>query len=164
MAKPTLSLKEPQITVLLDTDVLINWLIEEFETATNRKLWEMPHRIISLIESKKLRGATSLTTLLEIRFLLRRKKGCDEQEIEGFINDITSIIEVAIPDEISLLEANKLQSEYPLDPFDAISLGLAVILKPSAFVSRDSRFLKISSGFLTALTPEELIDKLPSNF
>lgn len=158
MAKPTLNQKEPQITVILDTDVVTNWLIKEIETATKRKLWKMPHKIISLIENRKLKGIITLTTLLEIRFLLRRKKKYNERQIEEFINDITDILEIAIPDEISLLEANKLQSENTLDPFDAISLGLCIILKPSVFISRDSEFLKIASQFITALTPEKFAE------
>ena len=159
MAKLTLNQRESQISVIFDTDLIINWLIKEVETTTKRELWKTPHEIISLIENKKLKGITSLTTLLEIRFLLRRKKEYNEQQIEQFINDITTIFEIAIPDEISLLEANKLQSENLLDPFDAILLGLSVILKPSAFVSRDSDFLKVASKFITALFPEEFADR-----
>ncbi len=164
MAKSTLNPKEPQTSVILDTDVVINWLIKETETATMRKLWEIPHKIVSFIENKKLKGVISLTTLLEIRFLLRRKKEYGEQQIEGFINDITAVFEIAIPDEISLLEANKLQSENLLDPFDAILLGLSIMLKSSAFISRDSDFLKVASEFATALTPEKFAERFFVNF
>jgi len=38
--------------VLLDTDVIINWLIQETETTSNKELWKAPHRIIKLIEEK----------------------------------------------------------------------------------------------------------------
>ncbi|MEA3368738.1 MAG: type II toxin-antitoxin system VapC family toxin [Candidatus Ratteibacteria bacterium] len=140
--------------IILDTDVVVNWLTQEVETSTKRKLWETPYNIITLIESEKFKGLTCLTTLLEIRYLLRRKKGYSEHQIENSINEITSILEVVIPDEIGLLEANKLQAQNKLDPFDAILLGLAITLKPTVFISRDSEFLKIASRFITAFTPE----------
>jgi len=159
MAKSILSQKESQITLILDTDVITNWLVKETETTTKRELWKAPHKIISLIEDKKLKGLTSLTTLLEIRFLLRRKKEYNELQIENFVNDITSLFEIVIPDEISLLEANKLQSENLLDPFDAISLGICVTQKPSAFISRDSDFLEIASKSIHAFTPEQFVDR-----
>lgn len=147
-------IESPAKAVLLDTDVIVNWLIKEEESVSQRPLWKTPHRIISLIERATLRGFISLTTLFEIRYLLRRKKSCSQHEIGAFISDITSIFDVIIPDEISLLEANKLQMIYPLDPFDSIILGIAVILKPMALISRDSEFLKIASRHVAALTPE----------
>ncbi|MFH1776049.1 MAG: PIN domain-containing protein [Candidatus Omnitrophota bacterium] len=113
--------------------------------AAGKELWRMPFKIISFIENNALKGITALTTLLEIRYLLRRKKRYSEQQIENFINDITSILEIAIPDEISLLEANKLQSENLLDPFDAVLLGLSIISRPSFLISRDKEFLQIAS-------------------
>jgi predicted nucleic acid-binding protein len=143
-----------RVTVLLDTDVLVNWLAQEVESVTRRPLWHAPHRIISGIEQQRLRGLTSLTTLLELRFLLRRKPSLSPRPIETILGDLAVLIEVVIPDEISLLEANRLQAEHRLDPFDAVLLGIAVTLKPQALLSRDAEFLQIASRYLPALTPE----------
>ena len=60
--------------VLLDTDVVINWLVQEVETASAKELWKAPLEIVRRAEAGKLRALISLTTLLEIRFLLRREK------------------------------------------------------------------------------------------
>ena len=152
------SFKEVQ-SLLLDTDVIVNWLTKEVETQTAKDLWTAPYRIISLIENKKLKGFTNLTTLLEIRFLLRRKREFTEQQIEKFINEMAEVLEVVIPDEISLLESNRLQSENLLDPFDAILLGVSITLKPIIFVSRDKEFLKIASSFIPAFTPENFLQQ-----
>lgn len=143
--------------VILDTDVIINWLTQEVETATRKELWKAPYKIITFIENKRLHGLTCLTTLLEIRYLLRRKREYNEKQIENFINEITSVLEVVIPDEISLLEANKLQSETFLDPFDAILLGVSSSLKSATLISRDKQLLKIGSRLISTATPESLL-------
>lgn len=60
--------------VLLDTDVVINWLVREKETVSGKELWKSPYEIVQRAETGALKALISLTTLLEIRFLLRRKK------------------------------------------------------------------------------------------
>jgi predicted nucleic acid-binding protein len=141
--------------VILDTDVITNWLIQEIETATGKELWKAPHKIVSLVEEQKIKGLTCLTSLLEIRYLLRRKKEYAEEQIEEDINKITSIFEVGIPDEISLLKANTLQAENFLDPFDTILLAYANTLESTCLISRDNNFLKVAKRFISATTPEE---------
>lgn len=142
-------------SVILDTDVIVNWLTQEVETITGKNLWSAPYRIITQVEDKKLKGIISLTTILEIRFLLRRKKGLSEKNIATVIEDLVRILEISIPDEITLLRANKLQAQYPLDPFDAILLSLALATKPFKLISRDADFLKIAAKFLPVCIPED---------
>lgn len=144
--------------LFLDTDVVVNWLVKEVETASGNPLWEAPREIIKLIESKSITGIISLTTLMELRYLLRRKKSYTSQQIEEDIAKITSIFEVIIPDEITLLKANSLQVEHFLDPFDAIHLALCISSKPDYLISRDKDFMLIAKQFITALTPEEFLE------
>lgn len=146
--------------ILLDTDAVVNWLIQETETASGRKLWEAPYEIVKLVEDKSVFGTISLTTLMEIRFLLRRKKSYTPSQIENDILKLTSIFEVIIPDEINLLKANTLQAEHPLDPFDSIHLALCIGIKPATLISRDKDFIKIAKKFITASTPEEFLKSM----
>ncbi|MEK6651987.1 MAG: PIN domain-containing protein [Nitrospirota bacterium] len=141
--------------IFLDTDVVVNWLVKEIETASDKELWKAPHEIIKLVENKAVIGMVSLTTLMEIRFLLRRKKSYTDKQVEDDISKLSAIFEVIIPDEINLLKANALQAEYHLDPFDAIHLSILSGLKPVTLVSRDKEFLRISKKFVIALSPEE---------
>jgi predicted nucleic acid-binding protein len=141
--------------VIFDTDVITNWLTEETETGSGRELWKAPFEIVKLVEDKKISGFISLTTLLEIRYLFRRKKSYNDQQIEDDVAKITDIFDVIIPDEITLLKANSLQSIHPLDPFDAIHLSIAIGLKPVTMVSRDKEFIDIAKRFINALTPED---------
>ncbi len=97
---------------------------------------------------------------MEIRYLLRRKKSYAPFKIEDDISKLATIIDVIIPDEINLLKANTLQSEYPLDPFDAIHLSICIGQKPIILISRDKDFIKISKKFIDALTPEEFLNGL----
>lgn len=143
--------------IFFDTDVVVNWLVKETESASGRELWKAPFKIIKLIEGKALTGMISLTTLMEIRYLLRRKKSFTNQQVEDDISKITSLFEVVIPDEINLLKANTLQAEHHLDPFDAIHLSIVISLKPVTLLSRDKEFIRISKKFITALSPEEYL-------
>lgn len=143
--------------IFIDTDVVVNWLIKETETASGKILWEAPYRIMQLIENSTVAGMISLTTLMEIRYLLRRKKSYTSQQVEDDISKLTSTFEIIIPDEISLLKANTLQSEHNLDPFDAIQLSIAIGLIPITLISRDKEFIQIAKQFMSALTPEEFL-------
>lgn len=144
-------------TVIIDVDVLVNWLCKEVETITGKELWQAPHRIISFVENDKIDGILCLTTLLELRYLLRRKKSLSELRIRSFIDDIVKDFNIGLPDEATLLRANELQTIYPLDPFDAILLAFALSKQPSTLISRDTFFIKVASRYLKALTPEEFV-------
>ena len=148
--------------VFLDTDVIVNWLIKENETESELPLWNAPHHIIQLIENDKISGMISLTTVMEIRFLLRRKKAYDRNQIEDDIAKLTSTLDVIIPDEISLLKANSLQTDHHLDPFDAIHLATALGTSPVTLVSRDRDFISIAKTFVPAMLPEEFLNQLPT--
>lgn len=142
-------------SVILDTDVIVNWLTKERETDTGRELWKAPHKIIAMVETRKIKGLICLTSLLELRYLLRRKKEYKEEQIEAYISQIMGIFEVIVPDEISLLRANSLQAENLLDPFDAILLSFSISVKPATFISRDTDFLKIAKRFIEVAIPED---------
>ena len=146
---------------LIDTDVLINWLTQEVDPNTKKELWKASHQLIKLIEDKKIKGFISLFTLLEVRFVLRRKKDLNEEEIKKDINKILRILEVIIPGEIDLLRANELQIENPLSPFDALLLSVCSTLKDGVLITRDKSLLKIASKFTSSFTPEDfLLNKL----
>lgn len=142
---------------LIDTDVLINWLTQEVDPNTKKELWKAPHQLIKLIEDKKIKGFISLFTLLEVRFVLRRKKDLSEEEIKKDINKILRILEVIIPGEIDLLRANELQIENPLSPFDALLLSVCSTLKDGVLITRDKSLLKIASKFINSFTPEDFL-------
>jgi len=145
--------------IFLDTDVLINWLAKEMDSNTGFNLWLCPYKIIELIERRKIGGHTSLTNILEVRFVLRRKKRYGEKKIKECIESLFRVIEIEVPDSCDMLEANRLQSEHPLDPFD--STGLSIILVKSAtLVSRDGDFIKLAEKLnVEAYTPEEFLER-----
>ena len=143
-------------TIIFDTDVLINWLTQETESITRRKLWEAPLQIIERVEAKEIRGCVSLLSLLEIRFLLNRKFKHHIQDINKDISLISGLFDVLIPDETELLRANKLQEKYLLDPFDAVFLATVLSMPSAVLVSRDKKFLAIASRFTDAMVPEKV--------
>jgi len=148
-----------QNRIFFDTDVIVNWLTKETETISGRELWTAPYKIIKHLDigAGKREGFIPLTTVLELRYLLRRKKRYSVKQVEEDIGKITAFFEVVIPDTTDMLQASSLQSEYPLDPFDAIHLALCLSLKPVVLVSRDKEFLEISKKFISAYTPEDFL-------
>ena len=69
------------ISVFLDTDALINWLAKEVDPNTGEELWRAPLRILKEIEIGELSGFTSIINLMEIIFVLRRKKRWKDEKI-----------------------------------------------------------------------------------
>lgn len=65
------------------SDVLLNWLCKEEDSNTGDKLWKAPYKILKIVESGNLFGFTSLINLMEIVFVLRRKKKWSEDEIRS---------------------------------------------------------------------------------
>jgi predicted nucleic acid-binding protein len=145
--------------IFLDTDVLINWLAKEIDPNTGFNLWRCPYEIIELIEREQIEGHTSLTNIFEIRFVLRGEKRYSEKKIRECIESLFGTVEIEVPDSGDMLEANRLQGEQPLDPFD--SIGLSIILVNSAIlVSRDDEFIKLTKKLnVEAYTPEEFLER-----
>lgn len=149
--------------VFLDTDVLINWLAKEIDQNVGFNLWRCPYEIIELIERRQIEGHTSLTNIFEIRFVLRRKKRYSERKIRECIESLFGAIEIEVPDLGDMLEANRLQSEQPLDPFDSIALSI-ILVNSAILISRDNEFIELAKELnVGAYTPEEFLEKYFSN-
>lgn len=145
---------------VLDSDVIINWLTKEEDFKTKELLWYAPYKIIKLVENGKIDGIVTILSLLEIRYVLRRKKQYPEEKIRELFGDIISNLKVLIPDEICLLKANELQTENFLDPFDSIMLGLLTTLEKVILITRDVDFIKIAKKYILVKTPEEFLKSI----
>jgi PIN domain nuclease of toxin-antitoxin system len=143
--------------LMMDSDVLINWLTQEEENKTNRKLWLAPSIILELGEKEQLENHTSLLSVFEIRFVLRRKKRINPLEIERDIQVMQQIVKCHTPSDFELDQANLLQSEQLLDPFDSIILTQTISLQ-GILISRDRHFLNIASQYVKSYSPEEYIE------
>ncbi len=150
------------IRVFLDTDVLINWLAKEVDPNTGKKLWEKPYKILKMIEKGKISGATSLINLMEIIFVLRRKKRWRDDDIVsrvGMVQEMPNFA-VLIPTEADMIAAYNLQTVFRLDPFDSIYFAMARN-KVDHLITRDADFIEIvnsdeSRNF--AMTPEQFVE------
>ena len=99
------------ISVFLDTDALINWLAKEVDPNTGEELWRAPLRILKEIEVGELSGFTSIINLMEIIFVLRRKKRWKDEKIISTIGRIREIpnFSVLIPTEADMISAYSIQ-------------------------------------------------------
>lgn len=143
--------------LMIDSDVIINWLVKEVEKSTRYNMWIAPTSILELGEKRQLANHVSLLSVFEIRFVLRRKKRWNFTEIEKDLNALGNIVSIVTPSKDELIQANQLQSEQPLDPFDSVLLSHAISLE-GILISRDSRFLRIASRYVPCYTPEDYIE------
>jgi PIN domain nuclease of toxin-antitoxin system len=144
--------------LIMDSDVLINWLTQEEEYKTNRKLWLAPSIILELGEKEQLENHISLLSVFEIRFVLRRKKRIDSLEIERDIQTMQQIVRCHTPSGLELDQANQLQSEQLLDPFDSIILAQTISLQ-GILISRGRHFLNIASQYVPSYSPEDYLER-----
>jgi len=132
------------ISVFLDTDVLINWLAKEVDPNTGEELWRAPLRILKEIEVGELSGFTSIINLMEIIFVLRRKKRWKDEKIISTIGRIREIpnFSVLIPTEADMISAYSIQTVYALYPFNSIYYSISR-RRIDYIISRDSDFISI---------------------
>ncbi len=93
------------------------------------------------VEAGKLSGFTSILNLMEIIFVLRRKKKWkDEKKISatGKISDIPHF-SVLIPTESDMISAYSPQTTLKLDPFNSIYFAICRIRRVNYIVSTFSR-------------------------
>lgn len=148
--------------LMIDSDVLINWLAKEKENNTNRKLWVAPAAILELGAMEQLLNHMSLLSVFEIRFVLRRKKHKNTEEIERDLNRMGRILQIETPNEHVLQEADQLQSKHPLDPFDSVLLAQAMSIG-ATLISRDNRFLEIAGRYTSSFSPEAYLENILDN-
>jgi len=149
------------ISVFLDTDVLINWLAKEVDPNTGEELWRAPLRILKEIEVGELSGFTSIINLMEIIFVLRRKKRWKDEKIISTIGRIREIpnFSVLIPTEADMISAYSIQTVFALDPFNSIYYSISR-KRIDYIISRDSDFISIVNSTekkLVAFTPEKFL-------
>ncbi|PDM26680.1 hypothetical protein CP083_02710 [Candidatus Bathyarchaeota archaeon B24-2] len=149
------------ISVFLDTDVLINWLAKEVDPNTGEELWRAPLRILKEIEVGELSGFTSIINLMEIIFVLRRKKRWKDEKIISTIGRIREIpnFSVLIPTEADMISAYSIQTVFALDPFNSIYYSMSR-KRIDYIISRDSDFISIVNSTekkLVAFTPEKFL-------
>jgi len=149
------------ISVFLDTDALINWLAKEVDLNTGEELWRAPLRILKEIEIGELSGFTSIINLMEIIFVLRRKKRWKDEKIISTIGRIREIpnFSVLIPTEADMISAYSIQTAFALDPFNSIYYSISR-RRIDYIISRDSDFISIvntAEKKPVAFTPERFL-------
>ena len=143
--------------IFLDTDVLINWLVHEKESRTDKPLWPSVEKILLNIQDKKLRGATSILSIMEIRTFLGRETKANKAYTEREVSKINSLLSILVPNDITILLANQIQVKTGLTVIDAIQVAIVQENLPSTLITRDNELLTTAKTFIPAATPEELL-------
>ncbi len=117
-----------------------------------------------MIEKGKISGATSLINLMEITFVLRRKKKWKDEDIVpkvGMIQEMPNFA-VLIPTEADIIAAYNLQTLFRLDPFDSMYFAITRN-KVDHIITRDAEFIEIVNSAENrnfAMTPEQFVEFL----
>ena len=108
-------------------------------------------------------GSTSIINLMEIIFVLRRKKKWRDEKIISAIGKIQEIpnFNVLIPTEADIISAYTIQTTFNLDPFNSIYYAISR-RRMDHIISRDTEFIEAVNAAerkRLALTPEVLEEK-----
>jgi len=144
--------------LILDSDVLLNWLLQEVETHSSLKLWVAPSVILELGEQRMIANQVSLISMMEVRYVLRRKKTWPMESIEADLRQLKRILNFIAPVQGDIEQAERLQSEDWLDPFDSIILSQAINSR-SRLITRDSALIEIAKKYIAVSTPEEYVNQ-----
>lgn len=68
---------------------------------------------------------TSILNLMELRTVFTKKKGVEQDRVEGIIQDIGGSVAIYRPDEEDVLDAYERQRETLLYPVDCLFLSMA---------------------------------------
>lgn len=149
-------MEESNHLLFLDTDVLLNWLTHENESRTGRPLWPSVEKILYAVQSKKVRGATSIISIMELRSFLIRRVKISKKQIETEIVRINSLLNIFVPNDITILLANRIQTETLLTPIDSIQVAITYENTPAMLITRDKELLRISKNYIKIIPPEEI--------
>jgi len=117
--------------LFLDTNVIIASLTDEPERGeTATELLNADHEF-----------HTSLINIMELRTVLAKKKRMETDRVEEIESDVVSGVNLLVPDASDIMEANKIQRETLLYPFDAFILACAEE-RDAELVSFDSEILE----------------------
>lgn len=144
------------IRIYIDTNVFLNVWNREIDPKTKTELWKGSAQVLQLIEEEKIKGITSLTTLMEIVHVFRRRK----QNYNEAIKDLEDLgIEIFIPNSFTLLKAFEFQQDYEPDPYDSIALAVAIESNCDYLITRDEAFAKKANSLIKICTPEMFLEE-----
>gem|GEM_PF-3482769 len=131
---------------------------------TREELWRAPHKILKKVEAGELNGFTSIINLMEIIFVLRRKKKWKDEKIISTIGRMREIpsFNVLIPTEADMISAYSTQTDFSLDPFDSIYYSISR-KRIDHVVSGDSDFIDTvneAEKKRLVLTPEAFLKEI----
>lgn len=95
---------------------------------------------------------TGLLNLMELRTVLTKKKGIEQDQVEPVIRDIETRLEVIYHEPSDLVAANELQSETLLYPMDCLVYAVAED-QDATLVTFDSELLDAGAS-----SPSDVLD------
>ena len=130
------------------------------ESRTGKPLWPAVEELLKTIQFKKAKGATSIVSIMELRSFLRVRTKIPKAKIEKEITKINELLNILVPNDITMLSANQIQAETGLTPIDSIQIAIVRENLPATLVSRDKELLSTSKNLIPATTPEELLSHI----
>lgn len=102
------------MTYLLDANVFIASLASD-----------EPNSVATRLLNREFDFCTAVLTLMEVRTVLTKKKGIEQQAVERTLDDIAAGVDVYALERDDILAAYRRQQETLLYPVDCLLLSLA---------------------------------------
>jgi predicted nucleic acid-binding protein len=135
------------VRVLIDTNILLDFLLQREPFFQNADL------LFQAIDSDRILGYVTATTLTDIYYIARRHTGSVEQARQAILETLTAM--AICPVNRAVLESAF--SSGLTDFEDAVQIACAVAQGLNAVVTRDTDF---SSTLISVLTVEEVMQQL----
>lgn len=133
------------MTVLIDTNVLLDWILRREPFVANSK------KVINLCYNGELRGCLAAHSMTNAFFIMR--KMYSEQERRKFLLEVCDFLSIIEIDEPKIISALK---NYAFKDFeDCLQAECAAACRAEYIVTRNVEDFAGSS--VKAITPEELI-------
>jgi len=140
----------------IDSNIYLNLFFREVNPKTGLELWRGSKSVFDHILDKDVDAYSSLTALMEIIHAFRLKG----VEPESVIEDCMSLgVHIIPPDSWVMIRAMQYQIENKLDPYDAVTLSVAVECKCNYLITRDKALIKRISDIISAAEPESILEE-----
>jgi len=145
----------------LDANVVLNVWRREVDPKTGAELWRASNSLLKKIRAGEYGGVMSIVSAMEViqpvRAALQERGLKWEEKCRGLERSLRRYgIMFVAPDVVAMADAYEYFWVNRLDPFDAITVSVAIHQNSAALVSRDRDLRRRAGKLIPVLEPEEL--------
>lgn len=147
-------------TICLDANVVLNVWRKEVDSQTGAELWKDSSSLLKKIRTGEYVGVMSIVSAMEVlqpvRAALQEQGLKWEERCRRLEQSLRRYgIRFVVPDVVAMADAYEYFWTNHLDPFDAITVSVAIHQNSDVIVSRDHDLRRRAEKLIPVLEPEE---------